>query len=169
MNFRRNGFVVLAIALGLFLIITSIVDGSSIVISIAKGIQPLRSFDNVRAYVWRALSDFVLPLAGGIVLVYLGLDRHNSNLDESIRKVRSGGRKALKNEKKRVLDVFLNADEKKVMVMIGAQKGGALQSDIVIKTGYSKVKVHRILKGLENKGLIRRGRLGITNRVMLSN
>ena len=38
----------------------------------------------------------------------------------------------------------------------------------MIKSGYSKVKAHRILKSLENKNLIRRGRFGITNKVMLN-
>jgi len=45
---------------------------------------------------------------------------------------------------------------------------GILQSDLVIKTGYSKVKVHRVLKKLEVNDLIRRGRSGITNKVFIN-
>ena len=41
------------------------------------------------------------------------------------------------------------------------------QADLVDKCGFGKVKVTRILDGLENKGLVERKRRGMSNIVIL--
>lgn len=61
----------------------------------------------------------------------------------------------------------LDKDEKKILENIIDSKGSMLQSDIVAKTGFQKVKVTRILDRLEGKGIIERKRRGMTNVVML--
>jgi uncharacterized membrane protein len=71
-------------------------------------------------------------------------------------------------EKSKVMHNLLSPGEKRLVALISVTDGGVLQSDLVIKSGYSKVKVHRILKALETKEVIRRGRFGITNKVMLN-
>jgi uncharacterized membrane protein len=168
LNSRRNGFALLSIAVGALLILTSLVTGASALIAFEKNVAPLRTITSIRAYVWRLVSDFALPLIGGIILVYGGLALERMDMRVGVRKVRMDHKRMLKTQKEKVLDVFLSNDEKKIVNMIKGEENGMLQSDIVIKSGYSKVKVHRILKSLENKGVIKRGRLGITNRVILN-
>ena len=67
-----------------------------------------------------------------------------------------------------MLRVLLSEDERRIVELVKGRPDGVLQSDLVIKTGYSKVKMHRILKSLENKGLVKRGRFGITNKVIIN-
>lgn len=166
-DLRSNGFVLLAIALGFALIIISLISGASIALAFSKGVA-IRTFTGTRSYVLSIADDFVLPLIGGILLVMCGLKLFRHERMMLYRNVRSSSRKAVKDQKSKVMDSLLGVDEKKMITFIGGSKDGVLQSDLVIKSGYSKVKVHRILKGLEMKGIIRRGRLGITNKVMIN-
>jgi len=58
-------------------------------------------------------------------------------------------------------------EEKQIFEKIIEEKGSIFQSALVEKTGLNKVKVTRILDGLEGKGLIERKRRGMTNIVIL--
>ncbi len=160
-----NGFTLVAFGFGFTLILISIINGSSIAIAVSHGIA-LRTLTGTRGVVLDILTDIVIPLLGGMMLVLCAIKllnaRHRRALAASEKKGRA-------DQREKAINVFLNADEKKVIGIVKAEKRGALQSDIVIKSGYSKVKTHRILKSLENKNLIKRGRFGITNKVMLNN
>ena len=69
---------------------------------------------------------------------------------------------------KDVLSV-LTEDERKVIEVIRAKgKKYVKQRDIVRMTNFSKAKVSRILAALEERGLVKRERVGRTNRVKLS-
>ena len=62
----------------------------------------------------------------------------------------------------------LDADEKKVYDLLKTKEGGtAYQTVLVQETGYSKVKITRILDKLETKNIIERKRRGMTNLVVL--
>jgi len=61
----------------------------------------------------------------------------------------------------------LNEEEKNVFEKILEAEGTIFQSDLVEKTGFTKVKVTRILDKLEGRGLIERKRRGMTNVVIL--
>jgi uncharacterized membrane protein len=61
----------------------------------------------------------------------------------------------------------LAADEKLVLEKIIEAEGTIFQSDLVEKTGLTKVKVTRILDKLEGKAVIERKRRGMTNVVIL--
>ncbi|MBR9704798.1 MarR family transcriptional regulator [Candidatus Pacearchaeota archaeon] len=63
----------------------------------------------------------------------------------------------------------LNTDEKEIMNLILKNKGNMYQSKLVQFTDFNKVKITRILDGLEGKGLIERKRRGMTNMVILKN
>lgn len=63
--------------------------------------------------------------------------------------------KSLKNDEKRIYNIIVSSD------------GSVLQGDLVRKTGYSKVKVSRILDRLEAKGIVERRRRGMVNVVIL--
>jgi len=62
---------------------------------------------------------------------------------------------------------FLEGDERKVMELL-IEKKEITQAEIVRKTNLSKVKVFRILKRFENRGLIEKSSIGKTNMIILS-
>lgn len=61
----------------------------------------------------------------------------------------------------------LKEGEKKIYYSIESSDGAIFQSELVEKTGFSKVKVSRILDKLEGKGLVIRRRRGMSNVVIL--
>jgi uncharacterized membrane protein len=159
-----NGFTLLAFALGAILVLVALLNGASIVIAVYHGIA-LRSLSGTRSVVLEMFTDIIIPLLGGMMLIASAMRLLNSS---QRRIVRSSARRGRQAQKERAINTFLNADEKRVISIVKASKGGALQSDIVIRSGFSKVKAHRILKSLENRNLIKRGRFGITNKVILN-
>ncbi len=62
---------------------------------------------------------------------------------------------------------MLHEDEKKIYKATEEAEGTIFQSELIEKTGFSKVKVSRVLDRLEGKGLIERRRRGMTNIVIL--
>jgi len=75
--------------------------------------------------------------------------------------------KEIKTTKKAILDVFLLPEEKKVLNEIEKYGGTLTQSEIVKTTGFSRVKIHRIIKNLEKKNLIMKQQYGMTNKIIL--
>lgn len=73
----------------------------------------------------------------------------------------------IKSVKKTILDVFLLPEEKKVLDEIEKHGGSLRQNEIVRNTGFSRVKVHRIIKNLEKKNLIIKKQYGMTNKIVL--
>lgn len=63
----------------------------------------------------------------------------------------------------------LNTEEKEIMNLLIKNKGNIYQSKLVEFTDFNKVKVTRILDGLEGKGIIERKKRGMTNMVILKN
>ncbi len=62
---------------------------------------------------------------------------------------------------------FLEPDERKILSELIKNKGTLLQSDIVKNTGFGRVKVTRILKRLEDRGVVVRERFGKKNKIKL--
>jgi len=69
-------------------------------------------------------------------------------------------------KKRKISAPSLDADETAVVAIINEGNGSIYQSDIMKKTGFSKVKVSRVLDRLEQKGLLERKRRGMTNLVV---
>jgi uncharacterized membrane protein len=61
----------------------------------------------------------------------------------------------------------LEGDEKRIYQLIADSNGAIFQSEIVEKTGLSKVKVTRTLDKLESRLYIERRRRGLTNIIVL--
>jgi len=61
----------------------------------------------------------------------------------------------------------LEGDERMVYQLVVQDNGMVFQSSLIEKTGFTKVKVSRILDSLESKGLLERKRRGMTNIVVL--
>ena len=69
-------------------------------------------------------------------------------------------------KKRKIASNELDSDESRVVAFINEGNGSVYQSDIMKKTGFSKVKVSRVLDRLEQKGLLERKRRGMTNLVV---
>ncbi len=63
---------------------------------------------------------------------------------------------------------FLDADERKVAELLLEANGTMLQKDISWKTGFSRVKTHRVLARLIRRGLVSAEKYYSTNRIFLS-
>ncbi len=161
-------FSMLLIIVGVILLLASIISGITMLIAFYKNMIAIHSINDIRINVIRVTFNFVLPFIGGILLVLAGAtigSFANKRINRQITK-RIKSKEA--ESKSRIIGMALNPDEQKILKMIEGAPDGILQSDIVIRSGYSKVKVHRILKKLESSDLIRRGRFGITNKVFIN-
>lgn len=162
-----QSFALLAISIGVLLVLAGLIAGANIFVALGDGIL-IHTLNDVRTNVIRFFFSFLIPLIGGIVLIFSGLKLLNVDRMKLQRSIIAKTKRKVIQQKEHIISVFLTNDEKKVIGLIKEKNDGVLQSDLVIKTGYSKVKMHRILKGLENRGIIKRGRFGITNKVLLS-
>ncbi len=71
-------------------------------------------------------------------------------------------------EKKKQVDYSkLDKDEKVLVKLAEEERGAIFQSTLVEKSGFTKVKVSRILDRLEGRQIIERKRRGMTNVVIL--
>ena len=74
-----------------------------------------------------------------------------------------------KIQKKKIDYTKLDKEERTIIKILEEASGSIFQSDLVDKSGFSKVKISRILDRLEGKQLIERKRRGMTNFVILKN
>jgi len=63
---------------------------------------------------------------------------------------------------------FLEADERKVVEVLLEAKGSILQKEISWKTGFSRVKTHRVLARLIRRGVVTAEKYYNTNKIVLS-
>jgi hypothetical protein len=63
----------------------------------------------------------------------------------------------------------MKVDERVIFRPLVEAEGAIFQSELVEKTGFSKVKVSRILDRLEGKGMVERRRHGMSNMVIVKN
>ena len=98
--------------------------------------------------------SIVFVLAGIGIFMVLSSKKYQEELTENEKKLE----KMLAKLKK---------DEKEICELIKENNEVIFQSELVEKTGFSKVKVSRILDKLEGIGLIERRRRGMTNLVLL--
>lgn len=75
--------------------------------------------------------------------------------------------KELKKDFKEIDLSRLDDDEKKVYSIIKGKSGSAYQTDLIKETGFSKVKMTRVLDKLESMDILDRKRRGMTNIIVL--
>jgi hypothetical protein len=110
---------------------------------------PIRGITVMSPFVFVLLISGIVLIIGGIALWSL------------IRE------KELKHTKEKLTDLLLLPDEKVVIQELRKSNGEMTQSQLVIKTGLSKVKVHRVVKSLTLKGIIKKYQYGLTNKIIL--
>jgi uncharacterized membrane protein len=112
-----------------------------------------------------SLSDALLLVVSsfliGSLTIYLF---YNSDTKDVIKSFRKENRK---KEKYEMVIPLLRKEERDVFQEIINSSGGMLQNALVLKSGLSKVKMTRILSGLESKNLIVKERHGLTNKIKL--
>lgn len=111
-----------------------------------------------------------LIILGIMVLIglYMVFFSQEERIITKIRKVKEQiePKKISKQNYEKILEE-LSSEERNILSIVIDAHGSAFQSDIVKKTGLSKVSVTRILDRLEGKSLIERKRRGMTNIVIL--
>jgi hypothetical protein len=105
----------------------------------------------IEVYIGYTISAVLALIGAYLIISDMRAQRINSASAESWKKVTS----ALKGEEKTIYELIASAD------------GVMFQSDIVEKSGVNKVKVSRVLDGLEARGLVERRRRGMSNVIML--
>jgi hypothetical protein len=102
-------------------------------------------------------SPFALmTLISGIILILGGLSIWSLTRE-----------KELKHAKDKITNMLLLPEERIVIDELKKSGGQITQSQLVIKTGLSKVKVHRVVKNLAMKGIIKKYEYGLTNKIVL--
>lgn len=112
-----------------------------------------------------SLGVMVFVLLIGLYLIFFGTEER---IVTKIKKVREQlqPRKLSKEHYHKIL-ATLAKDEKYILEKVLDSQGTIFQSQLVEKSGMTKVKVTRILDRLEGRGLIERKRRGMTNVVIL--
>lgn len=118
--------------------------------------------------------DFQTNLSIGVMIFVIGIGLYLIFFGEEERivtKIRTlkqqiEPNKITKGNYKKIMNTMSN-DEKLLFGKIIESQGTVLQSDLIDETGFTKVKVTRVLDRLEGRGLIERKRRGMTNVVIL--
>ncbi len=162
MKNKNVGFLILGMAVILLLIIFIFNNGMTSIVNQNCSHGPSCSmYGTIKTQTY-----FSLALAGFIFIIGIFLIFSKENEKLIIRKVKPYGEIKPKKFNENSLK-NLNGEEKDIMNMILENNGSMFQSDIVDKSGFSKVKITRILDKLEGKGFIERRRRGMTNVIIL--
>jgi uncharacterized membrane protein len=73
--------------------------------------------------------------------------------------------KESKEIRRSTLDAVILPDEKIVLMELEKNRGEMTQSELVKRTGLSKVKVHRVIKRLESLSIVTKYPYGLTNKI----
>lgn len=171
MKNRIVGFLIIGIS-GLVGFITYLFNSALSTIvstSCSHGIScPMWGTIGVQTNVSIAITAFIAVI--GAYFVFFGQEEKivTKEIITKIRTIRQQfePKKITKENYDKILNGF-NADEKLALEKIIDAQGTIFQSDLVEKTGLSKVQITRILDKLEGNGLIERKRRGMTNVVIL--
>jgi len=119
--------------------------------------------DNTSWLLVMAFGITFLVLGGGIYLLFAPLEKNtqmNGQTKGTSLEIHS-------KPKKEVDHTQLSSEEQRLYNLLVENNGSLYQSDLVNKTGLSKVQITRILDRMEGAGIIERKRRGMTNVVIL--
>jgi uncharacterized membrane protein len=114
-------------------------------------------YSTIATQTWLSLSIAAIVFMIGLFLIF---SKEEKRVVVKKIKVEARKRKSLDYSK-------LDKNEKLLVKLIEQAQGTIFQADLVEKSGFSKVKVTRILDRLEGQGIIERRRRGMTNVVVL--
>ena len=115
----------------------------------------------------RTQTIISLVLIGAIIMIgfVLIFSKEKERIIIKTKRIKDEFVEKLKEKKEENLKL-LDKEEKAVYGIL-IKEQSMFQADLVDKSGFSKVKVTRILDGLENKNLIERKRRGMSNIVIV--
>jgi uncharacterized membrane protein len=115
-----------------------------------------------------SIGVMVFVILVGLYLIFFAKDEKEKIIETKVVKVKEQitPKEITKDNYKKVMSEMAD-DEKLVLEKIIEAQGTIFQSDLVEKSGFTKVKVTRILDKLEGKAVIERKRRGMTNVVIL--
>ena len=167
MKNRAVGYLVIAIAVIVGLIIFSynrtVLDLAQASCSIEGPECPHLKESNQQLMINGILLAFIVGI--GLYLILFSREEKIVTKFKTVKEQIQPNKITKDNYQKIMND--LDSDEKNAMNLIIDAKGSVFQSELVSKTGLTKVKVTRVLDRLEGKGLIERKRRGMTNVVVL--
>ncbi len=111
------------------------------------------------------LAGWLISLTLGVFGAYLVIVSRNRKKEDTPEIVHAKNEETITSIS---IPKDLNPDETLLFNKVVEAEGTIFQSDLVEKTGFTKVKVTRILDKLEGRGLIERKRRGMTNVVILN-
>lgn len=166
MENKHVGFLVIGIAILMAFIVFSFNQAMTSIVraSCSHGAScPMWGTIDFQTNVSIAIIIFVIMI--GIFLV-LSKEEKVERIIEKVVTPKAEPKKITKESYESVMKA-LDANEGKIMEIIIEEDGAIFQSALVDKSGFSKVKVSRILDKLEGKGMVERRRRGMTNMVIL--
>jgi hypothetical protein len=95
-------------------------------------------------------------LIGGLVSLFSGMALSLLVMKKSKKQITHG-----------VVNTLLLPDEKIIFNLLAKSSDGLTQSRLNLETGFGKVKVSRIIKKLEEKGIIEKSKYGLTNKIFI--
>ena len=152
---KHVGIVLVAISIVLLFVTVSftqtLISANEILhrsCNLPEGVCPYTGFPLQSAAAF--LMDFII-LALGALLIFNSKKHEKVNIDN--RKNFENVIKSMKGDEKQLYEIVVD-------------EGAIFQSDLVDKSGFSKVKVTRILDKLEGRGFVERRRRGLTNMIV---
>jgi len=161
MKNRNVGYLIIGIAIVIGIIISIFnIALKNIVGQTCSHGGSCTMYDTIAAQTWLSLAIAGVVLVIGLFLIF---SKEETKIITKIKK-----QKIEVERKRKPIDYTkLDKDEKIIVKNIEQADGTIFQSDLVEKSGFSKVKVSRILDRLEGRQLIERKRRGMTNVVVL--
>ncbi len=159
MKNRNVGFLIVGIALiiGIIILIFNLALNKIATLSCTMG-PACPMYQTISTQTYISLSIAVLVLIIGLFLIF---SKEEEKIVFKKIKINSEGKRKPPDYSK------LDREEKPLVKLLEESQGTMFQSDLVDKSGFSKVKVSRILDRLEAKQMISRIRRGMTNIVVL--
>lgn len=154
---KRTTFVTILILLIFVTTVTSIESWHLTTQGIMRGpgMGQMMSAMSQVSVLWLVIVGCVIAIVGAL-MHYLAFPEIKSPPDEVKR---SGSYDAVLR--------FLKEDEKKVVEVLRNSGSESLQKDLAKQTGLSKIKTHRVIARLAERGVVSAQRHGRTNRVRL--
>jgi hypothetical protein len=113
----------------------------------------LRKFNPLRVLFSVSTLNFlfggVISLISGLIIASFTMKKNKKEMTHSIT------------------NNLLLPNEKLIFSILAKHQSGLTQSKLTLESGLSKVQVHRLVKKLEDKGLIEKHKYGATNKLFL--
>lgn len=170
---KRWGMILLLVGIMLLGILSQVkinIDERSTFLCTIVAADPTLTMEECPAH--KDSTSWLLLVAFGIVFLLIGSGVYLLIQPVEKREDASASATPPKEEihrkpKKEIDLKQLNGEEQRLYALLVENNGSLYQSDLVNKTGFSKVQITRILDRMEGAGIIERKRRGMTNVVIL--